>query len=65
MYPRVFKAIQLDKKIDFEKIYLGTVEKKNRLIREKERNKLIYLIITNLKIGFRKKILLKRKIARR
>jgi hypothetical protein len=65
LYPRVFKAIKLDKKIDFDKIYLGTIKKENRKIREKERNDLIYLIITNLKVGFRTKFLLKRKIASR
>lgn len=65
MYPRVFKAIKLDKKIDFEKIYLGTIKKENRRVRKKERNKLIHLIITNLKVGFWKKILLRRKIASR
>ncbi|MFC4635792.1 hypothetical protein ACFO3O_17915 [Dokdonia ponticola] len=62
-YPRVRNAIQLTDKIDFDKVYLPVMDKKKRKKRKKERDKLIYNIITNLKIGIWSRILLKRKIA--
>ena len=64
-YPRVIKALQLKREIDFEKIHLSVENKKDRKERRKERDKLIYDILINLKIGWWKKILLKNKIASR
>lgn len=64
-YPRVLKAIQLKKEIDFSKIHLVIDDKKDRKTRKKERDKLIYEIVNNLKIAWWKKIGLKRIIASR
>jgi hypothetical protein len=64
-YPRVRKAIQLKKDIDFSKIHLSIDDKKDRKTRRKERDKLIYEILNNLKIPWWKKIGLKRIIASR
>jgi hypothetical protein len=58
-YPRVFKAIKLKKEIDFEKIKLGIIDKDNREIRKREREKLIYQIMTNLNISLSMRLRLK------
>jgi L-ribulose-5-phosphate 3-epimerase UlaE len=61
----VRKAIQLRKNIDFDKIHLSIDNKKDRKNRRKERDKLIYQIVNNLKIPWWKKFVLKRIIASR
>ncbi len=61
-YPRVFKAIKLKNKVEFEKVALGIVDKENREIRKKERNKLIYLVILNLNVSLCTKLKLKYRI---
>ena len=64
-YPRVIKALQLSSDIDFDKIHLSIENKKDRKERRKERDKLIYDIMSNLKIGRWNKIKLQHKIAKR
>ena len=64
-YPRILKVIQLNRHIDFEKIRLSPLDIKNRETQFEERNKLIFEIISNLKLGFWDKKFLMRKITRR
>jgi len=64
-YPRIYKAIKLKNKIDFDKVRLSIISEENRKIRFKERNKLIFAIISSLKISSWKKMHLKRMIASR
>jgi hypothetical protein len=64
-YPRVRKAIQLSEKINFEIVHLSVENKDDREKRRKERDKIIYNVLKNLKIEWRKKICLKKKIASR
>ncbi len=55
-YPRVLKTIKLNEPIDFTKIYAND---------KQERDKLIYLILSKLKLSHWKKIHLKEKINNR
>lgn len=64
-YPRIRKAIQLSKNIDFEIVRISIENEFDRDRRRKERNKIIYNVLKNLKIGWWKKLCLKRKIAKR
>lgn len=64
-YPRILRVIQLKKKIDFEAIRISPLTEENRQIRFEERNKLILLMISSLKISFWNKKFLRRKVARR
>lgn len=59
-YPRVRKALTIKKDIDFDKIYMDVSTEEFRLVRKKERDKLIYLIIANLKISYWRKLRLKK-----
>ena len=62
-YPRVLKAIQIKKDIDFEKVKLGIIDKESRNLRKREREKLIYEIMTNLNISILTRLRLKLKFA--
>jgi len=64
-YPRILRAIQLKEEIDFNIIHLPPITEEDRKARFNERNKLIYLIISSLKISFWRKVCLKSKIASR
>ncbi|MFT3796515.1 hypothetical protein [Flavobacterium sp.] len=64
-YPRILKVIQLNKTIDFEKVRLASLTLENRKLQFEERNKLIFEIISNLKLSFWRKRFITRKIASR
>ncbi len=64
-YPRILRAIQLKEKIDFKAIHTSPISEEDRKIRFKERNKLIFLIISSLKISRLTKMCLPRRIASR
>ncbi|WP_300567288.1 hypothetical protein [Flavobacterium sp.] len=64
-YPRILRAVQLKKKINFDAIRISPLNEENRKIRFEERNKLIFLIISSLKIDFWSKKILQQKINRR
>ena len=62
-YPRILKVIQLNQVINFDKVHSTIFDEKSRTARRKERNELIYLIISKLKIGRRTKFNLRKKIS--
>jgi hypothetical protein len=64
-YPRIYKVIQLRSSINFEKIHWKINNEENREIRRKERDKLIFLMISNLKMNSWKMRRIKSKIANR
>jgi len=64
-YPRIRKVIQLNKLVNYDRIYLEVDNEEKRLLRRNERDKLIYYIISNLNIGYVTKCRLKRIIPKR
>jgi hypothetical protein len=64
-YPRVLKSIQLKKTIDFSLIHLEILDNIDREKRKQERNKLIYEMISKLKISWWRKCRLEINIASR
>jgi hypothetical protein len=64
-YPRVRKVIQINTSINFEWIHLAVDDESKRQLRQKERDKLIFSMITNLKNGYVTRLRLKKTISSR